>query len=74
MRLEHDAATIEEKLSATMGLLRALETNPNCDIGKYIRRYSYLSAAVNPAISLPFLRDHAVELARTDIFERVEES
>ena len=77
MRAHHVAATTEEKIATTLGMLRACDLGQTIDLSKYHARYPYLRmlAATAPvsASCLLALREHAVELARMDVWDRVEE-
>ena len=68
-----EVCMVEEKLAICLSTLKTLERNSNAEVKKHLRRYPHLRTLIsNRSDRLP-LREHAVELARTNVWERVEE-
>ena len=78
--LQKDATTTEEKLGATMGFLRAAERGSQLALKRISRKYVFLNTFFDPSdaatlspVALARVRDHAVQLARVDVWDRIEE-
>ena len=75
-----DPNTVEEKLSAVFGFLRAAEQRNIKLQQKYAKRYIHIQRIVNPDsphvishASLQRLRDHAAELSKEELTVRIQE-
>ena len=71
-----EVVSVDEQLEATLAFLRGLDQHAQRDNYRYFARYPYLRKLVDDtsvATTLWNLREHVVELSRTDIIGRIED-
>ena len=71
-----EVVSVDEQLEVTLAFLRGLDQYAQRDNYRYFARYPYLRKLVDDtsvATTLWNLREHVVELSRTDIIGRIED-